>query len=913
MRRITSLLLTALMILSLFTVGFFTTTASAATTSSDNTGKVESGYTPTGTPITSEAEFLAMEADGDYYLANDITLTQTYGAAYNNGKMMIGPDGHPLVDPNFEGNFDGNGKVVTVSSPMFAYLDGSTIKNLTIKGTINFRSDSGMNLATHCGAIAMQGNDLTLENVSNTATVKGFETGKETRITNPNGTETMVYESIYTGGMLGSVYGDLTVKNCVNWGAVTALCASGFVGSAIKSADNPDNKDTELNKLQTTILFENCSNNGTISDRDCKDLKVAEGSLLVLKVHGITAGMLANGTATKVSFLNCVNTGDVLLEASESYISFGGNCGGLSGNLERSDDLGNNMLVVYENCINDGTVVGARRCGGLGGYSKGSVTAINCVNNGDVTSRTNYCAGIVGRGGCDSYPNFVCDLIFENCVNNGTITSHRQYAGGITGFTQDRTKVNYCLNTGDIRAEGVSKTSDNATHCHVVDCAGMMARSQMSIELYYCVNTGNIISNFAAAGLASRIGVSSLNGVAFTGGYNTFFGCLSAGDVVAYNEKHLYSVEDISSQNGNPTSDGVTINYCDDSVYKTCDTDVYLADGVTKGQDGICDSAFCKGKIGIDYHKTYYSSSIGAAGIINFSHGTGNKQAPRIFGCGVTGNITATHGGTACAFLGYANTEFAMIEGNYFIGTLSGPDECLVPHSVTLRDDYCLEYATAWINSYDSQKYIKENYYLETIKASGAKRIMNNGAEIDWAGYDCFITRDDIRSGKLCYLVNEAAYDFIGVYPFLQKLGTDLFPTSPYYYLTYTGTADNVSIDTIGDNIEIDYTYWVAEDGNGGYVNKLHVPTDPSYSGKQPDDNSTTEPEDSTDDGSTLGTQVGTQAATQPGGDSNPGDNAGGNEDKGGCGSVVGASLALAVIALSAPAVIVLKKREDEE
>ena len=903
MRKLISLALTALMILSMLTIGVFTTTVSAAPSAS--MGTVDSGYTPSGTPITTEAEFLAMEENGNYYLANDITLTKTYGAAYDKNGIMLGPDSDPLVELIFSGTFDGNGKTVTVSVPMFAEMEDATVKNLVIKGSINFRTDSGLGLPTHCGTVAMLGTDLTFENVSNSAPIKGFESGRSIRIQNPDGTEKILYEPVYTGGLIGACLGDLSMTNCENWADITALCASGMVGILEKATLLQDGSD---NAMYTTAAFTNCHNYGTISDNDCYDLYAETESARELKVHGVSAGLLARATASKIDFTKCTNAGDILLTNSASKISFGGNCGGLGGDFERSDDLGNDMTVRYDACINDGTVIGARRTGGLGGYHKGNVIAINCINNGDVTSRTNYCAGIVGRGGVDSYPNFVCDLIFEHCVNNGTITSHRQYAGGITGFSQDRIKVNYCLNTGDILAEGISKTADNATHCHVVDCAGMIARSQQSIELYYCVNTGNIISNFAAAGIASRIGISSMNGVSFTGGYNTFFGCLSAGDITAYNEKHLYSVT--QDENG----DG----YCDDSAYVYCSDDKLLADGTT-GSDGICDKGYCGGQIGVDYHKTYYSSSIGAAGIINYSHGSENRQAPRVFGCGVTGNITATHGGTACAFIGYANTEFAMIQGNYFTGELNGPEECTVPHSVTLSDDYCLEYATAWINSCDSEKYIKNNYYLESIKDSGAMRIQNNGAEIGWSGYDCFITQQDIASGKLCYLANKAAYEFINVYPFLQRIGVDRFPTSPYYYLTYNATIDEVSIENLGTYIDIDYTYWVDQDANGNYVNVVHVPETTPKNPTTSDSNVTTE--DPTIGGNTTTADPGSSNTTSSSGGNTPdpgtqpsgGDNAGGDKSEGGCGSVVGTSIALAAVALCAPAVIALKKREDEE
>ena len=896
MRRIISLLLTAMMLLSLFAVGFFSTSVSAASSANDF-GSVAAGYTPKGTPITSEKEFLEMEEDGDYYLANDITINSTYGLAYDkSGKVMFNNYGEPLVEYLFSGTFDGNGKTITVSVPMFAYLDGATIKNLSTKGEINFRRD-GKNIAYHCGSIAMEGEYLTLENVKSSTIIKGYDTGRAIRVPNPgSGVETVLYASAFAGGLLGSVYGDLSMKDCANFTNVTALCGSGLVGSLKKEQED---RGALTDQLTTYATFDNCHNYGTISDNDCEDLYAEEGNTLKLKVHGIHAGLLANGVMTEITFNACTNSGDILTTNSASETSFGGCSGGLSGYLERSDDLGNNLTANYIDCINSGTVIGPRRIGGIGGYTKGSVTALRCINDGDVTSRTNYAAGIVGRGGCDSYPNFVCDLIFEKCVNNGTITSHRQYAAGITGFSQDRIRVNYCLNTGDIYAEGVTKNSDNSAHNHYVNAAGMIARSQQSIELYYCVNLGNIISNSSAAGIAGRIGIGSLNGVSFTGGYNTFFGCFSGGDIVSYNEKQMYSIESVGPDDG----------YCHEMVPSLCSDD----DDPEIGKDGICDSAHCGGRIGIDYHKNYYggvSFVVGAAGIINFSYGSGNKQAPRIFGCGVTGNISSSHVGTACAFMTYANTDYAMIEGNYFTGELNGPDTCLIPHNVTLRDDYCLEYATTWINNCNAQKFIKNNYYLESIKSSGAMLLMNNGAEITWDGYDCFITQEDVRSGKLCYLVNKAAYDFIHVYPFLQKIGVDPYPMSPYYYLTYNGTVENVSVEQLHENIVVDYTYWVNVDASGNYVNELLIPEESIVATAPSTGNDT---DDVSDDNVTTSDPTGGTTASPDVQTKDP--NAGGNDDKksGGCGSMVGTSLALAALTLMTPAVIVLRKKKDEE
>ena len=64
---------------------------------------------PEGTAVTNETEFLAMTADGTYYLANDIVLSQPYGTI-------------------FSGTLDGNGKTITVTNnPVFKNLAGINV------------------------------------------------------------------------------------------------------------------------------------------------------------------------------------------------------------------------------------------------------------------------------------------------------------------------------------------------------------------------------------------------------------------------------------------------------------------------------------------------------------------------------------------------------------------------------------------------------------------------------------------------------------------------------------------------------------------------------------------------------------------------------------------------------------------
>ena len=106
---------------------------------------VPNGYIPSGIPITSEAEFLAMAEGGDYYLANDITVSKSYGT--------------------FRGRLHGNGKTVTVSAPLFESLEGASVCDLTIKGIVYLPE------ATYVGAFAKTATTVNVYRVVNEADV----------------------------------------------------------------------------------------------------------------------------------------------------------------------------------------------------------------------------------------------------------------------------------------------------------------------------------------------------------------------------------------------------------------------------------------------------------------------------------------------------------------------------------------------------------------------------------------------------------------------------------------------------------------------------------------------------------------------------------------------------------------------
>lgn len=128
------------------------------------------GTLPSGEPITCEAEFLAMEEDGDYYLANDITVSESYGT--------------------FRGRLHGNGKTVTVSEPLFKSLEGASVCDLTIKGTVDFPD------VERVGALACSATTVNAYRVVNEADVTA---------------------NWYAGGLVG-----YASDTCVFWGCFNA-------------------------------------------------------------------------------------------------------------------------------------------------------------------------------------------------------------------------------------------------------------------------------------------------------------------------------------------------------------------------------------------------------------------------------------------------------------------------------------------------------------------------------------------------------------------------------------------------------------------------------------------------------------------------------------------------------------------
>ncbi len=319
MRKTLSMILSVIMILS---VCSFAIPSSAA---------------PEGTAINTADDFMNMAAEGKYYLNADITLAATYPNA-------------------FVGTFDGNGKTVTVSNPMFADFSGE-VKNLTINGAIVYADQDAAAFA-----------------------VKSSTGFNATNVTS-NVNITVTGNAKYVAGIVGTIENNenpVTFTNCVNNGDL-------YLES---TADEKMRLGGMAGIIDGAILY-NCKNTGDI---------YVDGYI------AIAGGMVGRVALHKGTYpgeaYNCVNTGNITVK--ENYNNQGaygvGNAdaGGIFGHVGCSGQMA--WYKVW-GCMNSGKIDAPYRVGGMVGYcyASGANAYIDvqfCINQGSIIfGRTNDNSG----------------------------------------------------------------------------------------------------------------------------------------------------------------------------------------------------------------------------------------------------------------------------------------------------------------------------------------------------------------------------------------------------------------------------------------------------------------------------------------------------------------------------------------
>ena len=440
-------------------------------------------------PIKSEEDFLAMEPNGAYYLANDIIVSSSYAS-------------------EFSGTLYGNGNKIKISNNAtpFKKLKDATISSLTVSGSIILGANETR------GGIANEGS-ASFTNVTSDVEITTLAA------------LTSFAKSV--GGFIGFADATTEFTNCSNTGSLSILTQTpissnvvdgfgGFIGSAF------------VNDKEIVVSFNNCKNNAeiystqyglsvggfvghtsnvSINMTDCANLKNVTGSAYYnapTEYHKGVAGILGTVEANanpdaKIVLTNVENQGNVR-GIDELTMT-----GGIIGMLR---DCAN---VTLYGCKNSGSISCERSIweGGAGiiafvsGSTKAEITFIECSNSGHV--KAFEAGGLLG---------FVHDAVpsstfnFERCFNIGTIESTSMYAGGMIGQISTiggKLNISNCVNTGHI--EVLKNTGGGAG-----GIVGFIDRLEYS-TISHCVNTGSIRCNnntytqvgyYCAAGIISR-------------------------------------------------------------------------------------------------------------------------------------------------------------------------------------------------------------------------------------------------------------------------------------------------------------------------------------------------------------------------------------------------------------------------
>ena len=147
--------------------------------------------------------------------------------------------------------------------------------------------------------------------------------------------------------------------------------------------------------------------------------------------------------------------------------------------------------------------------GAVAGLLHGLIDTVYVDDTVKLVSSKNYVGGIAGLASGKS-------AVIRNCWFAGSVTNtanHRNYRGtaGILAavYEDSHAKIEGCLNTGDIDVTAYTYDQDESNKVNVAPIAGgivgTVEKASSSVEIYNCLNTGNIMVSDAATGFYGAI------------------------------------------------------------------------------------------------------------------------------------------------------------------------------------------------------------------------------------------------------------------------------------------------------------------------------------------------------------------------------------------------------------------------
>ena len=413
-------------------------------------GAVEAEATPADTKVATDgtteytlAGLLAlMGADG--FTGEGLTLTLTQDITVT--------DWTPVA--TFAGTLDGAGhKIAGLNAPLFAILNGATVKNLTLEGTLVDSTATGelslgllakeaagtvtVTSCTVAGSIAVyteaanvnlgaffgKSATLVMTDCTSSVTLTGAKNDQKEQTT----------KHFYVGALVGTAKGDITALRCVNNGEIYVnTTGNNLVGGLVGQHTTAGSGKA--------VQFTRCANNAAVTCPNSSGGSKAGGIIGLggdknttyfftgcvnrgnLSAVNLTGGMLADGRGV-AKIDGCYNFGSVSASAASGNAYAAGIVAQFFGFTD---------MPTLKNCVNFGAVsaTGASTAGLAGGIV--AITAANIagfennVNKGAVSCTANYAGGMLAK-----LNSGTADMTFQSCLSLAPVTGKN--AGGILG------------------------------------------------------------------------------------------------------------------------------------------------------------------------------------------------------------------------------------------------------------------------------------------------------------------------------------------------------------------------------------------------------------------------------------------------------------------------------------------------
>ena len=432
----------------------------------------------------------AIEQDSDgYYLIGSVQDWQDFAALVNGGttdinarmiadidlgddQTMIGDTRESTSSPCFSGIFDGQGYTLTVAytgigsssvGAPFAKINGATIKNLHVKGSL---SSAGFHPTS---IVSDSWGTSRLEKVWGEVDITGTRTGW-----------------VEASGLVGCMKaGNLTIEDCLFTGTVNGTgsyngCFIGYIDRGSATITNSlstgtftysggDNgfRGTHTNcyvkqfpaTIPTTMqLTDEELEDGTITAKLQADrseevwaqdpltnqpmLKIfttlrqdEEGYYLIGSVTDWRrfAELVNSGTntAANAKMIADVDLGDDQTMIGTSSMKYQGTFDGQAHTLTVNYFGSSKQFIAPLHYVDGGTILNLRIDGivssssehlsGLIGKAYNEITIENCLVAAEIKMNSDYAGGFVGNGGSQMY-NDPSKVVFKNCLFAGTFT-----------------------------------------------------------------------------------------------------------------------------------------------------------------------------------------------------------------------------------------------------------------------------------------------------------------------------------------------------------------------------------------------------------------------------------------------------------------------------------------------------------